>query len=307
MANSSITILNTAEWAKRLVFRRPLALGNFNEPAITSANIVLQTILGAPFSWRWNRAVITFITNPGQQDYIFFNWTASTQVTLGYVLTDVNGFSQQVTNSGETGVTQPTFNAMVGATTSDGTATWTNVGSTGLSNFSTNISFAWIENASTRDTNPNTLAADWKPMEVKIDISLDSSQTRPRFIAAEYDNGINTVTFRLLPVPDKAYPVAVTIQQKPPIITGMNSTWTPIPDEYSRLYNWGFLALMYQYVDDARFQFANQKFIANLLSTSEGLTDTEKNIVLNNWMAVTGQPVVLNNTIQDGFKGRGAL
>jgi hypothetical protein len=87
----------------------------------------------------------------------------------------------------------------------------------------------------------------------------------------------------------------------------MNSTWTPIPDEYSRLYNWGFLALMYQYVDDARFQFANQKFIANLLSTSEGLTDTEKNIVLNNWMAVTGQPVVLNNTIQDGFKGRGAL
>jgi hypothetical protein len=144
-------------------------------------------------------------------------------------------------------------------------------------------------------------------MEAKIDLSLDSTQTRPRNISAEYDNGINTVTFRLVPAPDKSYPIATTIQQKPQVITGLQATWAPIPDEYSRLYNWGFLSLMYMYADDARFQYANQKFIANLLSTSDGLSETEKNIVLNNWMAVIGQPMIMSNTVQDGFKGRGAL
>jgi hypothetical protein len=307
MANSSVQLFQTLEWAKRFVFRRPLALGNFNEPAITSANLILQTILGAPFAWRWNRAVLTFITNPGQQDYIFFNWTPSFLVTVGFVLVDSNGFSQQITTSGQTATIMPAFNTNVGGITSDGTATWTNKGSAGLSNFNQTAQFGWIENCSVRDTNPSTLIPEWKPIESKLDLSLDSTQTRPRFIAAEFDNGINTVTFRLMPAPDKAYPVSVTIQQKPPVITGLNGTWTPIPDEYSRLYNWGFLSLMYQYTDDARFQYANQKFIANLLSTSDGLTETERNIVLNNWMAVTGQPTVLANNIQDGFKGRGAF
>ena len=307
MANSSIQLFQTLEWAKRFVFRRPLALGNFNEPAITSANLILQTVLGAPFVWRWNRAVLTFVTNPGQQDYIFFNWTPSFQVNLGFVLVDSNGFSQQVTTPGITGLTIPSFNANVGGVTIDGTAVWSNKGTVGLSNFNTTASFGWIENASVQDINPSTMTSEWKPMEAKIDIALDSSKTRPRFISAEYDNGINAVTFRLLPAPDKSYPVAITIQQKPQVITGLQATWAPIPDEYSRLYNWGFLSLMYQYTDDARFQYANQKFIANLLSTNDGLTETEKNVVLNNWMAVTGQPIVLANTIQDGFKGRGAF
>ena len=49
MASSSITLGRTLEWAKRFVFQRPTANGNYNEPALTSANTILQTILGAPF------------------------------------------------------------------------------------------------------------------------------------------------------------------------------------------------------------------------------------------------------------------
>jgi hypothetical protein len=70
MASSSTnTLLRTIEWTKKLNFGRRSAIGNFLEPAMTSANTVMQTMLGAPFAWRWNRVVTGFITTPGQQDY----------------------------------------------------------------------------------------------------------------------------------------------------------------------------------------------------------------------------------------------
>lgn len=307
MASSSYTLLQSIEWARRFIFQRPVAIGNFLEPATTSANLILQTILGAPFKWRWNRAVIGFVTQAGVQDYTVFNWTANTPVRVGYVLIDNNGFSQQVTTAGTTGGSIPSFNATLGGTTTDGTAVWTNMGSIVLTHFNTTYSFGWIENASVRDSNPNTCQFEWKQISPKIDLALDSAQARPHSISAEFDDTIGNTTFRLMPVPDKAYPIAITIQQKPPVMVGVGSTWAPIPDEYSRLYNWGFLSLMYLFADDPRFQFANQKFIANLLSTSEGLTETEVNIMLNNWQQITGAVPVMTDNIQQGRQGRAAL
>ena len=308
MSNSTITLGMTCDWAKRLIFRRPVALGDYLEPAITSANIVLQTIVGPPFAWRWNRAVVGFVCVPGQQDYTLFNWTASSSVNLGYLLVDPNGNSQQVTTAGTTGLAQPTWNTVVGGTTTDGTAIWTNLGSISTGNLSTSYNFGWIENASVKDQNPNTCQGEWKELFPKIDLALDSASSLPKNISAQYQDSNGNITFRLMPPPAQAYSISITIQQKPPLFSasalGLNQTWLPIPDEYSRLYNWGFLALMNLYADDTRFQWANQKFISNLLSTNEGLTETERNIVLNNWQQVTGSPIVLVDNIAQGRQGR---
>jgi hypothetical protein len=307
MPASTITVAQTANWAKRFIFLRNLAQGNFNEPAITSANTILQTIIGAPFAWRWNRAVIGFVCVPGQQDYTIFNWTADEDVSLGYFLVDSNGYSQQVTTAGETGGTIPTFNSTVGGVTTDGSVVWTNIGLIGVDNTSTVYNFDWIETASVQETNANTCTKVWKEISVKLNLALDSAQSRPHDISAQYQDVNGNITFRLMPTPDKAYPVVLSIQQKPPVITSLNDTWAPIPDEYSRLYNWGFLALAYLYADDARFQSANQKFIAALLSTSQGLSQTERNIWLNNWQALTGVPIENASKVQQGFTGRSNL
>ncbi len=307
MANSSITLLQTCEWAKRFVFRRPLALGDFLEPAVTSANTILQTIVGAPFAWRWNRATTGFITNPGQQDYTIFNWTPLAFVNVGYVLVDSGGFSQQVTTAGTTGSSLPTFNETVGQTTADGSAVWTNMGHSGVVNISQTYSLNWIENASLQEVDPSTCAPVWKQITPHLDLALETQTGRPAHISAQYDVGNNNVTFRLMPCPDKAYPVSIQLQQKPPIIDGLDDTWFPIPDEYSRLYNWGFLSLMYQFADDNRWQMAGQKFITNLLSTAEGLTDTQLNIFLNNWEQVTGAPTVKGQNLQQGHQAKGAI
>src|ERR1035438_1246513 len=63
MALSTITISATMEWAKKLSFNRLSAIGNNLEPAVTSANLVMQTILGPPFSWWWNTQEVAFTTS----------------------------------------------------------------------------------------------------------------------------------------------------------------------------------------------------------------------------------------------------
>jgi hypothetical protein len=303
-STSTITILQTTEWAKKFCFLRPSALGNFLEPAVTNANTILQTILGAPFAWRWNRVVVGFVCNIGQQDYFLFNWTASFAIAKGAVTVDSNGNSQLCTTAGTTGSVTPTWTTMTGGTTTDGTVIWTNSGPINTP-VSQTYRFDWIEKASLQAPDPNTQTLQWKEFSPVNSLALDSAPSRPRFISPQGDDGQGNITFRLQPVPEQAYPIALILQQKPPIITGLNSTWAPIPDEYSRIYNWGFLALMLLFSDDPRFQTANQKFVTALLSASQGLTQTQINIWLNQWQAVTGQQITDADKLQQGTQARG--
>src|SRR5215472_16542964 len=59
---STITIQATANWAKPFLEQQPVLI-NGMEPALGSANLVLQTVLGPPFTWAWNRGLLTFTTN----------------------------------------------------------------------------------------------------------------------------------------------------------------------------------------------------------------------------------------------------
>lgn len=305
MATSSITLAQSIEFCKKFIWGRNPVLGNYLEPAISSANLVMQTILGAPFAWRWNRVTTGFVCKPGQQDYYIFNWTANTAVKAGWVTVDSNGNSQMVIVAGTTGNTAPTWNTTTFQPTVDGTAQWINNGSISTSVSST-YSFAWIEGASLQL--PSDLL--WKPLSTKLFLNLDSQQGRPHDISAQGDLGDGNITFRVIPCPDKAYPVAITLQQRPTIFNttvGTNATWSPIPDEYSHIYNWGFLALLFLFSDDPRFQMANNKFIANLLSSSQGLDQTQLNIILNNWQQITGTPISNQDKLTQGFQGRQAL
>ena len=301
-SSSSNTLLRTMEWAKKLNFGRSSAIGNFLEPAMTSANTVMQTILGPPFAWRWNRVVTGFVTTSGQQDYTLFNWQASTAVSLGWVTVDDAGNCQSVTTAGSTGVSAPSWNHTKGSTTTDNGAVWTNLGSIGTK-VSQTYSMGFIENISVQDTVNN--ASKWFQITNQLDLALDSSQARPRFISAQGDDGNGNITFRMMPVPDRSYPVAITLQQDPPLFTSTGQTWAPIPDEYARIYNWGFLSLMWLFADDPRFAIANQKFISQLLGTAEGLDETKKNIFLQGWQQNTGQATSNSDKMQQGYQARG--
>jgi len=300
MANSTNSLLASLEWAKKYIYNRQVSLGDFKEPLITASNLVKQTILSAPFRWRWNRTITGFVARIGVQDYRLGNWTASTTLPLNFYVVDTNANSQRVTTSGATGLSLPVWNPLVGGITTDTTVTWTNMGP--IPNASSTYSFGWIENCSVQD--PAT--SKWMEVSPRIDLALDSSQARPQNIAAELDTGDGSLTFRLLAVPDKAYPVAITVQQKATLFTSLNQTWGPLPDEWSFIYNWGLLSELFLFADDSRATWAAQKFMAHLLGMSEGLDSTARNIWLQNWSSITGTPLINQANAGQGVQVKGS-
>jgi hypothetical protein len=141
-------------------------------------------------------------------------------------------------------------------------------------------------------------------MELKVqnNLALDSIQARPLYVGPHVEDGEGNVTFRVMPAPSAAYPVAIHCQLTAPRITSINQTWAPIPDFMQYIYSWGFLALIWAFSDDARFGTANQKFTAGLLARAEGITEEERNIFLSNWNELTGNQT---QKIQQGNTARG--
>jgi hypothetical protein len=58
---ATIPLQNTVNWEKSFIEQQPV-LVNGMEPVLSSANLILQTILGPPFAWPWNRAALSFAT-----------------------------------------------------------------------------------------------------------------------------------------------------------------------------------------------------------------------------------------------------
>lgn len=296
---STKTILASMEWAKRFCFNRQLSIGDFKEPLITSVNTVMQTILGKPFRWQFNRVITGFVTTAAQQDYLLlYSWPASQALVAGTFVVDAAGNAQKITTPGTTGATIPSFNGTLAGTTVDGTATWTNVGA--IPNASASYNFGWIENASVQDPT----SSKWIQIENKVDLALDAASSRPQFIAAEL-TGTLGITFRLMPVPDKAYPVAITLQQSPSLITSLNQTWSPLPDDLGYVYNTGLLAWAFEFSDDGRAGQKRQEFVARLLGAAQGLSATEIDIFLANFNALSLDPVQRQIQLQQGNQARG--
>ena len=66
---TTLTLQNAINFAAPILKNQPLMVSNF-EPALTAANIVLGTILGPPFRWRFNRNTLSFAIDTTHTDYV---------------------------------------------------------------------------------------------------------------------------------------------------------------------------------------------------------------------------------------------
>jgi len=57
------------KWALPMLRYQPMDISD-GEPALSNANIIVQTVLGPPFRWPWNRAMYSFLCVAGVQDYV---------------------------------------------------------------------------------------------------------------------------------------------------------------------------------------------------------------------------------------------
>lgn len=155
----------------------------------------------------------------------------------------------------------------------------------GVADYTTNVpDFGWIEKAYLTfpviDGNPG------RSIELSNELVLASEilTNQPSTISAQLDDDNGNITFRIFPPPDRAYTLYIIYQKAAAKFTSLSQTWAPLPDYTSYLFHQGFKALCYEYMGDERFGFALQLFMQQLVAANEGLSETEKNIFLQERM-----------------------
>lgn len=138
-------------------------------------------------------------------------------------------------------------------------------------------SFGWIEKAVMFNPGDGNKTLE---LEVENNLAVESEVNQPTRISAQLDDDNGNITFRLVPSPDTAYDVEITAQKAAPVFTALTDSWAPIPDYYSYLYNLGFLARCYEYMNDPRFVTTMQLFLQMVSAANDGLTDAQKNLFL---------------------------
>ncbi len=244
---TTIFINDSVNWVKAFVVQRPTTgvAGIAGEPAITTANLIMQSILGAPFKWEWNRtqAASAFTTIPNTSDY---------KVSL------------------------PTF--------------------------------GYLEKAVLVDPTPAPgQPSNWELQLYKV-IAKDGTPNRSEFIATQLDDNAGNITFRLFPPPNKVYNVDLTFQNAPLTIPqGANlstTLWAPIPDKMSYLYQRGFLAQLQGMYNSQLYVTGMTLFFRQLVAASEGLTEAEKAIFLEESLRLVQTQAASLQTIQQGKAAR---
>ena len=309
---STVTISDTMEWAKKLSFNRFSAIGNNLEPALTSAQMVMDVILSPPFDYWWNNQEFAFTCNTVANSSTITN----VSVAAGIATIATNNTFAQGNLVIPSGVTTATFlngQLLVILTASPtqitaavSTVTYGSAIDTGtLTNATTQDytiaapSISHIEHASVLDITKTP--SKWWEIKIQNELALDSIQARPAFVSPHVEDGNGNITFRVMPAPSANFPVSIHAQLAAPRITSINQTWAPLPDFMQYVYSWGFLALIWAFTDDSRFPMASQKFTSSLLARAEGITEEERNIFLNNWSALTGEQV---SKTQQGIQAR---
>ena len=276
--SSTITLQSTTNFASIFTRLNPLVGvgGVANEPALTIGNIVRQMIMGPPFAWRWSRWQTAFLATIGVQDYILTGWAASTPAQPNQIYLDLNGNQQQVTVTGTSGATIPVWNTTPGGLTTDGGVTWINQGAVDASGISQPLApFGWLEKAVAIDGNGNA-----HELTVSLNLAKNEQQNQPFQMASVSESIYGRVLFRIQPPPEQNYTVYLTYQQAAVNFGSLSDNWAPIPDYLSYLYQQGFLAKTYEYLSDERYGSATQMFVKFLVAASEGLSESQINLFL---------------------------
>lgn len=160
--------------------------------------------------------------------------------------------------------------------------------------------FGFIEQAWLTDPKGNI-----KEITIKTSLAAESAIQRPQSIAVENqdDDGI---TLRLNAIPDMAYTLSGFYQKAANTMTSLASSWGPIPDNLSFIYDWGFLGMLAMITKDARQPMFQQKFVSHLLGAQDGLTATQRNIFIGDWLALMTEQQRTQLTAQQGVQARGA-
>jgi hypothetical protein len=237
MANTLQTTLN---WALPYIEYSPMTAGTSNEPAISIASMIRNSMLfNPPIGWAFNRIEdVSQSTQVNVQDYIY-----------------------------------------------------------------TNTDFGYLEKASLIDSNNNVI--EIKDVYNTAALSRGGDTQQPHAVAVILNTPGTSFKIRFMGIPDQVYTIVLTYQKLSIQFANVTDPWAPIPDSYSDIYNNLFLGETLAVADDTRSQIYRQRGVAAFLAKAEGLTDTQKNIFAQQWLAQGREQSSVVLKLQQGVQGRG--
>src|ERR1700677_3681833 len=173
---------------------------------------------------------------------------------------------------------------------------------TGQTDYSTTVNdLGFIETQWIADANGNIYE-----LEGALSLAVDSTETRPNLITPQADNNAGTIVWRLSQAPDSVgYTVNIVYQKKAPLLSSLASTWNPVPDEFSYIFNLGYLCFTSLLVNDSRFPIFEKWFVGALLGAQDGLSEQEKAIFLGQWTNDMSTVTRAQARVNSGVAGRG--
>ena len=120
-------------------------------------------------------------------------------------------------------------------------------------------------------------------LEGATTLAKSNASRKPKTVSPQYDDNAGNITFRFDSIADAAYTAWFDYQQKAALITSWSKSWGSVPDEFSYIFNKGFLALAALLVNDARFTLWERDFISSLLGAQQGLKAQEIAIFVGEW------------------------
>lgn len=290
------TLQDSINWAQTFIEYAPLTAGINLEPAVSIASIVRNVFLAPPLTWSWNRNEdSTQFTTAGTQDYVY-----TTLPDFGFLekvsLVDPQGNITEVKDvynnaALAVGGAQQTPHAVAVITNTPGVKF--KIRFMGIPDDKYNIVLTYqkvptqfraftITSVQAASGNQTTYVGTFNPQ------SFPTTPVVATAFVANLTNATNNGLFSVVsctPTSLVLSNAAGVAETAPAGAVAINFNWDPVPDDYSDIYNNLFLGESFSAFDDARFQTYRQRGILMLLSKQDGLTEMQKNIFAQQYLA----------------------
>jgi hypothetical protein len=311
------TLQNSINFALPFVQYVPVNSGLGQEPAVSIANLIRNSFLSAPQNWAFNRNEITFSTTAGTQDYAqSFSGNGN---DFGYIekatLTDDQGnvFEiKDVYNSEPLSVTsfqQRPFAISAEKIYTSGGNQFVSFRFHGVPKYIYTVTVTYqklapqfgpffITSCGNAAAGNTTYTGTFDPYS----LPTGATATITGFVM----NLVNNGTFTIVSCSATSLVLANASGVSEAVSAyAVNPSWSPLPDQFSDVYNWLFLSEVLAQDDDARSQIYRQRGIGSFLAKATGLSEMQKNVFVQQWMRRSANQLTMQQTTSQGNQGRG--
>jgi len=316
----AFNLQNSINFAGPYIDYIPITAGFGQEPTISIASMIRNTLLQPPMTWPFNRNEITFVTTTINQDYA--QSFAANGNDFGYV--------ERVTLTSDTGeifeIKDVQNNSALPKSSEQGrpaAVAIQKISGTGTATQTVTFRFSVVPNAIyTVSIVYQKLIPQFGPYFITSAANHSGANTTYTGTFDPYSlvvgdnavitgfivNAINNGTFAIVSVTPTSLVVAngAGISETPPLgAFASDYSWSPIPDQYSDVYNNLFLSEILGLYDQERAQVHRQRGIAAFLAKASGLSDMQKNWFLEQWLQRGKQRQSATGIEQLSVGGRG--